>query len=96
MKLRISAVAKRDLAKIVNYIASDKPSAALKWRKAFYEKCETLRTTPEIGRKVDEIRHGMRMFPFGNYLIIYRLTPETIDIIHVTHGARDLLALLKD
>lgn len=94
MKLRISSNARRNLKEIVTYISADKPSAALKWRNSFYEKCALLKSAPEIGILRNDIREGLRILPFGNYLILYHVNNIYIDIVHLFHGAQDWQNLL--
>jgi plasmid stabilization system protein ParE len=44
---------------------------------------------PEAGTGHDEIAVGIRMFPKGNYLILYEAERNGIAVIRVTHAARD-------
>ena len=37
---------------------------------------------------------GIRRRPYGNYLIFYRVLNDTVEILHVLHGARDYEAIL--
>jgi toxin ParE1/3/4 len=50
---------------------------------------------PRIGRQRDELRPGYRSFPVGQYLILYRVQGEGVEIMHVLHGKRDLDALFE-
>ena len=48
-----------------------------------------------MGRARDEdLRSGLRSFPVGEYVIIYRILDEDILILRVLHGSRDIEALL--
>jgi plasmid stabilization system protein ParE len=38
--------------------------------------------------------HGIRRRPSGSYLIFYRVGAETIEVVHILHGARDYERLL--
>jgi toxin ParE1/3/4 len=38
---------------------------------------------------------GIRIAVHGNYLIVYRERDETVQILRVVHGARDLNALFE-
>ena len=41
----------------------------------------------------------IRMLPihrYRNYLIFYRHNGERVDVLHIWHGARDIIALLSD
>lgn len=49
---------------------------------------------PELGPERPEVAPGMRVLVEGNYLILYRVTEETVEIVRIVHGARDLAALL--
>ena len=50
---------------------------------------------PAIGRRRDEdLRPGLRSLAVGEYVIIYRVEGEDVLILHVTHGRRDIEALL--
>lgn len=52
---------------------------------------------PNIGRRRDEdLRAGLRSFPVGEYVIIYRIEGDDVMILHVTHGRRDMEALFGD
>jgi toxin ParE1/3/4 len=37
---------------------------------------------------------GVRRRPYGNYLIFYRIAADTVEVLHVLHGARDFEAIL--
>ena len=51
---------------------------------------------PHIGRRRDEdLRPGLRSFPVGEYVIIYRFEREDVLILHVLRGSRDIEALLR-
>lgn len=49
---------------------------------------------PNIGRRRDDdLRPGLRSFPVGEYIIIYRLQDEDVQILRVLHGSRNIQAL---
>jgi toxin ParE1/3/4 len=51
---------------------------------------------PYLGRSRDEdLRIGLRTFPVGAYLIIYRVADENVIILRVVRGSRDVGALLR-
>ncbi len=37
---------------------------------------------------------GIRRRPYGDYLIFYRIGTNTVEVLHVIHGARDYEAIL--
>ncbi len=54
-----------------------------------------LATHPNIGRPRDEdLRPGLRSFPVGEYIIIYRIQDEDVLILRVVRGSRNIAALL--
>ena len=74
-------------SEIAGYIAQDKPSAAEKWIKIVFSKVEQLKSSPEIGRIVPEIRNNQfREIIYGNYRIIYRIEAEQTSILTIRHG----------
>ncbi|MGA3325478.1 MAG: type II toxin-antitoxin system RelE/ParE family toxin [Terriglobia bacterium] len=55
-----------------------------------------LATHPHVGRRRDEdLRPGLRSFPVGEYVIIYRVEGEDVLILRVIRGSRDLEALFR-
>jgi len=53
-----------------------------------------LASHPNIGRARDEdLRAGLRSFPVGEYVIIYRLEDEDVLILRVLRGSRNIAAL---
>jgi toxin ParE1/3/4 len=50
---------------------------------------------PNLGRARDEdLRAGLRSFPAGEYIIIYRIQDEDVVILRVLRASRDIEALL--
>jgi len=60
------------------------------------ERFVLLGTHPSAGRRRDDLRPGIRSFPVGNYLLLYRIEDEDVLIQRVLHGSRDLRALLRE
>jgi len=55
-----------------------------------------LTTYPHVGRRRDEdLRPGLRSFPVGEYVIIYRVAGDDVLILRVIRGSRDIAALLR-
>jgi toxin ParE1/3/4 len=87
---------------IVDRISDDNPSAALSVYEAYEYSLEFLKSTPDIGRlygSPDPRLANIRVLPlhrFRNYLIFYRHIGETVEVLHIWHGARDIPALLAD
>jgi toxin ParE1/3/4 len=50
---------------------------------------------PHAGRsRDDDLRTGLRSFPVGEYVIIYRVEGQDVLILHVVRGSRDIDTLL--
>ena len=94
--------ARRDILSIVAYVADRNPAAARALYDAYDQALPTLRSHPEAGRRYvpDHAALGnVRMLPiagFADYLIFTRYDGDTIEVIRVLHGARDILAVLED
>ena len=86
----LSQEAEADLEQIGDYIALDRPSRAVTFVQELRSSCEKLAHMPMAFPLVPRYEHaGIRRLVHGNYLILYRIVSETIDIIHILHGARD-------
>jgi toxin ParE1/3/4 len=91
MKIIWSPLAIDRASEIAEYIAQDKPSAAEKWIITIFSKVEQLKSSPEIGRVVPEIRNDQfRELIYGNYRIIYRIEKTQISILTIRHGKQIL------
>ncbi len=52
---------------------------------------------PHLGRKRDrDLRPGMRSFPVGDYIILYKIDRTKVSILRVIRGSRNIRALLGD
>ena len=50
---------------------------------------------PHLGRsRAEDLRPGLRSFPVGEYVIIYRADADDVFILHVFRGNRNIHALL--
>ncbi len=91
MKIIWSPLAIERASEIAEYIAQDKPSAAEKWIETVFTKVETLKSAPEIGRVVPEIRNRrFRELIYFNYRIIYHIEEKQISILTIRHGMQIL------
>ena len=91
MKIIWSPLAIDKASEIAEYIAQDKPSASEKWISTVFSIVERLKSSPEIGRIVPEIRNDQfRELIYGNYRIIYRIEKNQISILTIRHGKQIL------
>jgi toxin ParE1/3/4 len=91
MKIVWSPLAIDRASEIADHIAQDKPSAADKWIETVFSKVERLKSSPETGRIVPEVRNNqIRELIYSNYRIIYRLEEKQISILTIRHGKQML------
>ena len=90
--------AETDLDDIWYYIAKESSSIEIADRliDSITARFFLLTTYPHVGRRRDEdLRPGLRSFPVGEYVIIYRVADDDVLILRVIRGSRDIEALLK-
>lgn len=91
----ITEQAEADLEEIGEHIAEESPTRAVSFVEELREACEGLSEMSKRFPLVPRYEHaGVRRRVHGNYLIFYRIGNETVDVIHVLHGAMDYEPLL--
>jgi toxin ParE1/3/4 len=93
-RLRRTAQAEEDLIDIWSYIARDNPSAADRFLDALDMKSQALAHNPQMGMARDDVRPGVRHFPVGNYIILYRDVGDGVEVVRYVHGRRRLPDLI--
>ena len=93
MRFRFSRRAEVDLDEITAYIARDNPARAVSYVGVLREHRRGLVAFPEARRLRPELGEGVRLSVFGNYVVLYVLHPDLLEIRRVVHGARDLANL---
>lgn len=91
----ITRPAEADLEQIGDYIAADNPARALSFVRDLREKCDALADAPRAYPLAPRYEHlGIGRRSFGDYLIFYRVDADTIEVVHVLHGAQNYQRLL--
>lgn len=93
MKIEYFSLTRRadeDIALIFDHISQDNVSAALALVTKFEHQWELLQQTPLMGRLRPDLGNDVRGLPVGNYLVLYRVECDSLEILRVTHGARDI------
>jgi len=91
LRLRLSPQARIDLDNIWQYSVQNwNVVQAEKYLGILDATMKILREQPELGRKIDDVRKGYFKFPTASHLLIYRITPEHIDIIRILHKSSDV------
>ncbi|RWN26163.1 type II toxin-antitoxin system RelE/ParE family toxin [Mesorhizobium sp.] len=88
-----SPAAENDLIEIWFGIATDIPLAADRFLDAIAARILRLASFPESGPKRLDIGAEVRALTIGNYLVLYRLAEQRVEVVRVVHGARDVSAL---
>ena len=88
--------ANADLEEIWMFIAADNPAQADDFIDLIDEKFQNLSRQPGLGRRREELVAGLRSFPVGRYVIFYLQVQDSLQIVRILHGARDLDAVFAD
>jgi toxin ParE1/3/4 len=85
-----------ELDEIWNYIAQNNIDAADRWIAKLLDACETVARHPRMGHTREELTDKAVLFwPVDNYLIIYRIRPDHIEVMAITRGSRDIPSYLR-
>jgi toxin ParE1/3/4 len=98
MAHRVAPEAEAELDNIWYYVAKESGSIEIAGRliDSITERFYLLASHPHIGRQRDEdLRPGLRSFPVGEFVIVYRIEEQDVLILHVFRGSRDIKALLR-
>ncbi|MDI6026374.1 type II toxin-antitoxin system RelE/ParE family toxin [Corticibacterium sp. UT-5YL-CI-8] len=88
-----SAAARRDLDELWFEIALDSLANADRMIDRIGERCGQLSIFPESAPLRPDIAPNARCFVVGNYLILYHVMPEHVEVVRVVHDARDTTSL---
>ena len=88
MKIRRLPQAIRDVDEIWLYIARHDPDAATRLVERLVSSVARLADYPESGPARPEIGAGVSSITVGNYLVLYRVERDSVDIVRVVHGAQ--------
>lgn len=94
-RLTFTDAAEQDFEAIVDYIAQSNPRRAATFVRQLQQSCEGLVAMPH--RSPSLPRHqasGIRRRVHGNYLIFYRVTDNTVEVLHILHGVMDYEGML--
>jgi len=96
MEHRLAPEAEAELDGIWYYVAKESGSIEIADRliDSLTDRFFLLASHPYVGRRRDDdLRPGLRSFPVGEYVVIYRVEGEDVLILHVVRGSRNLEAL---
>ncbi len=88
-----SIQAKQDLKQIVDRIARDNPAAARRLAAEIKRKAKATAEFPEMGHSYADLLPSLRGFFVGDYVVFYFPRPNSIQVVRVLSGYRDLEAI---
>lgn len=93
----LSPRARADVDEIAYYTSVESGSLETADRlvESIYQRFLLLGGYPQAGRRRDDLRPGLRVFPAGRYLILYRIEGNDVLIQRVVRGSRDLAVLIR-
>jgi toxin ParE1/3/4 len=91
--IRIRRLASNDIDDIAAYISQDNPLRAESFTDEISKKIMTIAERPFSFPARDDLMIGLRSALIGNYLILFMVEGNEVDIIRVVNGARDLEGL---
>lgn len=95
MKVFLAQAARQELADITDWIARDNPERAESFSLELLHRAMAIGQFPAAYPLLDMFQHrGIRRRAYRDYLILYRILAETVEVVHIVHGARNLTALL--
>lgn len=90
MIVRWSEHARNQVAEIFDYIARDRPNAAMRILESFLERTELLADFPEQGSEWPGAgRPDLRSIVHENHRIVYRVSPDEVAVLSVRHTRQE-------
>lgn len=96
--LIVAPSALRDLQELYDYIADDSTDAAEAISQQLWKGIWHLGSFPASGHTRADLvgKRQLRFWPVGRFLIVYRDTSASTQIVAVLHGSRDIPAILRE
>lgn len=95
-KLRITVSASKDLEAISDYFLGQSIDAGDRFVKLFAQKCSYLARFPFIGKSYGYLRPNLRGLSFMGYIVLYQVSDNSIEIVRVVSGYRNLEKLFSE
>ena len=96
MAHRLAPEAETDLDEVWFHIAGNSSvDTADRFVDSLTDRFFLLATHPHAGRRRDDLLAGIRLFPVGDYVVLYFVDRSDVLITRVVHGGRDLEALFE-
>jgi toxin ParE1/3/4 len=93
---RLTPEAEAQLGDILEFIASESESGAMRVRHAVYDALQQLARMPEMGHtRQDLTDRPLKFWSVYSYLIVYDPATAPLTVVAILHGARDVEQLLR-
>lgn len=93
LEVKIMPCAKRDLEGFQVYLEAEAgEEKAGEVIDSILARCRSLSSSPNIGRKRDEIEPGIRTVTEGKYVIYYIADEHVVVVTRILHSSRDVKA----
>jgi toxin ParE1/3/4 len=93
---RLTPLAEADLEEIWLYFAQANEASADRFLGRILSQCRQLAQFPRMGRARENLVHNLRSFPVKQYVIFYRPVDDTVEIVRILYGARDIEAIFRE
>ena len=88
-----TSAARQDLVDILQYIARDKPEAAVSWVEKIEAKCLLIASQPEMGELRSQLGSDICCNFVERYVVFHRRRDDTVEILRVIPGDRNVTKL---
>jgi toxin ParE1/3/4 len=96
-RVRITRPARLDLLDIVTWMTRHAGAArAAAFAHDLRARCELFAEHPLAGPAREDLGRDVRLFPFGDYVVLYRVVGEQVRVERIVRGMRDLRRLGPD
>jgi toxin ParE1/3/4 len=93
----LSPEAVADLESIWDFISVDQSGAADRVVEELFDACQHLASWPKTGHfRPDLTDASVRFWPVKPYLVVYRERGNSIEVVAILHGSRDIPTLLDE
>ncbi|MEH2368948.1 type II toxin-antitoxin system RelE/ParE family toxin [Nostoc sp.] len=96
MEYSIAKEASQDLDEILDYFLVRNINAGEGFIQGFNKKCQNIAQFPNIGRSYANFDPNLRGIPLDGYIIFYRVFEDSVVIVRVISGYRDLKSIFTD
>jgi toxin ParE1/3/4 len=96
MEYSIAKEASQDLDEILDYFLVSNVNAGEKFIREFNKKCQNIAQFPNIGRSYAKFDPRLRGIPLNGYIIFYQVFEDSVVIVRVVSGYRDLDSIFVD